>query len=79
MLILLAKDKTYALSSLFDPTGAENLGGMEEYLISDISKEEEKPIFKITPREDQKPVLDYESGSMAISAVPGAKVPVSAS
>ena len=71
-LLLLAKDKTYALSSLFDPTGAENLGGIEEYLISDISKEEEKPIFKITPRDDQKPVLDYESGSMAISAVPGA-------
>ena len=72
-LLLLAKEKTYALSSLFDPTGAENLGGIEEYLISDIQKEEEeKPVFKITPRDDQRPVLDYEKGSMAISAVPGA-------
>ena len=72
-LLLLAQVKTYALSSLFDPTGAENLGGIEEYLISDIPiEEDEKPVFKITPRDDQKPVLDYESGSMAISAVPGA-------
>ncbi len=72
-LLLLAKEKTYALSSLFDPTGAENLGGIEEYLISDIQKNEDsKPIFKITPRDDQKPVLDYQKGTMAISAVPGA-------
>ena len=71
-LLLLAKEKTYALSSLFDPAGAENLGGIEEYLVSDIQKEEDaKPVFKITPRDDQKPVLDYEKGSMAISAVPG--------
>ena len=34
-LLLLAKEYTYALSSLFDPTGAENLGGIEEYLISE--------------------------------------------
>lgn len=72
-LLLLAQVQTYALSSLFDPAGAENLGGIEEFLVSDIQKDEEaKPIFKIIPRDDQKPVLDYESGSMAISAVPGA-------
>ena len=71
-LLLLAKVHTHALSSLFDPTGAENLGGVEEYLISDIQRVDEKPVFKITPRDDQKPVLDYEQGSMAISAVPGA-------
>lgn len=72
-LLLLAKKHTYALSSLFDPAGAENLGGIEEYLVS--SEEitvEEKQVFKIIPRDDQKPVLDYEKGSMAISAVPGA-------
>lgn len=72
-LLLLAQVQTYALSSLFDPAGAENLGGIEEFLVSDIQKDEEaKPVFKIIPRDDQKPVLDYESGSMAISAVPGA-------
>ena len=72
-LLLLCQKQTYALSSLFDPTGAENLGGIEEYLISEEkNNSEEIPVFKIVPREDQKPVLDYKSGSMAISAVPGA-------
>lgn len=72
-LLLLAKKHTYALSSLFDPAGAENLGGIEEYLVSDSDIEvEEKQVFKIIPRDDQKPVLDYRQGSMAISAVPGA-------
>ena len=71
-LLLLAKDYTFALSSLFDPTGAENLGGIEEYLISEEKIKDDKPVFKIIPRDDQKPVLDYEKGSMAISAVPGA-------
>ena len=72
-LLLLAEKHTYAFSSLFDPAGAENLGGIEEYLISDLETvETEKTVFKITPRDDQKPVLDYENGSMAISAVPGA-------
>ena len=70
-LLLLSKEYTWACSSLFDPQGSENLGGIEEYLVSDI-QEEEKPVFKITPRDDQKPVLDYKNGSMAITAVPGA-------
>ena len=71
-LLLLSKKHTYALSSLFDPTGAENLGGIEEFLVSQADEVESKPVFKIIPREDQKPVLDYQKGSMAISAVPGA-------
>ena len=32
----------------------------------------ETQTFKIIPREDQKPVLEYQSGLMGISAVPGA-------
>ena len=72
-LLLLAKEYTWAYSSLFDPTGAENLGGIEEYLVSgEETVLEEKPVMKIIPRDDQKPVLEYEQGSMAISAVPGA-------
>ena len=71
-LLLLSKKHTYALSSLFDPTGVENLGGIEEFLVSQADEVESKPVFKIIPREDQKPVLDYQKGSMAISAVPGA-------
>ena len=72
-LLLLSQEYTWAYSSLFDPTGAENLGGIEDYLVSgEDSVLEEKPVLTIKPRDDQKPVLDYEKGSMAISAVPGA-------
>ena len=72
-LLLLSDVHTYALSSLFDPSGVENLGGIQPYIESagdNVYKA--KPAFKIVPREDQKPVLNYTNGSMAISAVPGA-------
>ena len=71
-LLILCEKHTYALSSLFDPSGAENQGGVEKYLTSDTKEEELKPVKPIIPRDDQKPVLDYKNGSMAISAVPGA-------
>lgn len=71
-LLLNAKEHIWALSSLFDTQGVENLGGIEEYLVSEENEEKTKPMFTITPRDDQKPVLEYKNGSMAISAVPGA-------
>ena len=73
-LMLLASDHIFACSSLFDPAGVENLGGIEPYISAGGEDEEveNKPAFKIIPRDDQKPVLDYKNGSMAISAVPGA-------
>ncbi len=73
-LLLLAQKHVWACSSLFDPSGVENLGGIEDYLAGGNDEEElsNKPAFKIVPRDDQKPVLDYKKGSMAISAVPGA-------
>ena len=72
-LLLLAKEHIWACSSLFDPAGVENIGGIEEYLAGgEEDAVEENKAFRIIPREDQKPVLDYQKGSMAISAVPGA-------
>ncbi|MBR1776674.1 ATP-dependent helicase [bacterium] len=73
-LLLLAKEHTYALSSLFDPSGVENLGGIEPFLAADNynNMTDVKPAYTITPRADQMPVLEYKQGSMAISAVPGA-------
>lgn len=73
-LLLLAQGHVWACSSLFDPSGVENLGGIEDYLAGEANEDDNnaKPVFKITPRDDQKPVLDYKKGSMAISAVPGA-------
>lgn len=75
-LTLAADEHIYTFSSLFDSNGVENFGGIEEFIVVGQEKEDEKTnspkVSPITPREDQKPVLEYESGQMAISAVPGA-------
>lgn len=71
-LTLLANEKIYALSSLFDGNGAENFGGIEKYINFEEQNSSPVNIRPIIPREDQKPVLEYKSGKMAISAVPGA-------
>ena len=73
--LMLLTNEVIALSSIFDTQGAENIGGIEKYLIpntSDKNFSENKKSISIIPREDQKPVLEYKSGKMAISAVPGA-------
>ena len=74
-LTLCADEHIYAYSSLFDGNGIENFGGIEKYITvssAPVTMEETKKKFHITPRSDQQPVLDYKSGKMAISAVPGA-------
>ena len=79
-LTLCASEKIFTYSSLFDGNGIENFGGIEEYIkinsqsesISGAQIVNQNSGFRITPREDQKPVLEYKSGKMAISAVPGA-------
>lgn len=74
-LTLAAGENIFTYSSLFDGNGVENFGGIEEYIVIDESAVIQSDIPKarpIIPREDQKPVLDYEKGQMAISAVPGA-------
>ena len=68
----LCTDYIFAFSSLFDFQGVENFGGIGEYLITEVKQEDSKPKFNIIPRDDQKPVLEYKRGAMAISAVPGA-------
>lgn len=74
-LTLCAQEHIYTYSSLFDSNGVENFGGIEEYIIIDtkISDTGNTPkIRPIVPRDDQKSVLEYEKGRMAVSAVPGA-------
>ena len=74
-LTLCAGEKVFAYSSLFDGNGIENFGGIEKNIIVAAEKQTEAETqkkFKIIPRPDQQPVLDYKSGRMAISAVPGA-------
>lgn len=69
-LALLAVNEIYAFSSLFDINGLENTSGIEKYF--SCRQKEILSYFKFTPRQDQQPVLDFESGTLAISAVPGA-------
>lgn len=74
-LALCSREHIYCYSSLFDGNGTENYGAIENYIITIKNtnpKTKEEKSFKITPREDQKPVLDYKNGYMGISAVPGA-------
>ena len=72
-LTLCAAEHIYAYSSLFDGNGIENFGGIEEYInVKTETSTSPEQSFKIVPRDDQKPVLDYKDGQMAISAVPGA-------
>ena len=73
-LALCATENIYCYSSLFDSNGIENYGGIEPYIITEVQEavKSNEPVFKIIPRPDQKPVLDYISGYMGISAVPGA-------
>lgn len=74
-LTLLTSEHIYAYSSLFDGNGIENFGGIEKIIniqTEQLTEHTNTPKFKITPRADQKPVLEYKSGKMAISAVPGA-------
>ena len=74
-LTLCASEHIYTYSSLFDGNGIENFGGIEEYIkVNALANQDrnEAESFKIIPRDDQKPVLEYEQGKMAISAVPGA-------
>lgn len=68
-LMLCAKEKINLYSSIYDNTGNENFGGLTDYI---EKKEENKQEFKIIPRPDQAPVLEYKNGKMGIMAVPGA-------
>lgn len=71
-LVLCAKKQIFAYASLFDSSGIENFGGIEKYLSSQKNENVTITHKKFVPREDQKPVLKYTQGTMAISAVPGA-------
>jgi DNA helicase-2/ATP-dependent DNA helicase PcrA len=69
-LIILANKQIFGFSSVLDSTGNENTGILPQFIIP-----AQKPIVafkKIIPREDQKPVLQYKEGKLAVPAVPGA-------
>ena len=66
-------EESFAYSSLFDSRGNENFGGIEKHFIKSKAQEKSQKFdFQFVPRNDQKPILEYKSGKMGISAVPGA-------
>lgn len=71
-LALCSGEKINTYASLFDGNGIENFGGIEKYLNAGCEAKPKTATKTFIPRDDQKPVLDYKKGKMAISAVPGA-------
>lgn len=62
-------EKVVVFSSDFGVEGGENQGELIKFLTVPTMPSGAKTI---TPREDQKPVLEYSGGKMAVPAVPGA-------
>jgi len=72
---MLATDTVFACSSDYSPLGIENNTGIKDFLADKSSlpaKTEQKIVSSFQPRKDQKPVLDYTGGKLAVTAVPGA-------
>lgn len=69
-LVYNCKEKLIALASTLDSMGNEQQGWLINYLgLNDASLEPQDPPVL---RDDQAPVLEYNKGTMAVSAVPGA-------
>lgn len=69
-LFLCSDEKKYIYSSIYDTLGVENFGAIDKFFKLEQDTKP-SPKNKITPRDDQKPVLDYRGGKMAVSAVAG--------
>ncbi|MEM0951717.1 MAG: ATP-dependent helicase [Cyanobacteria bacterium P01_H01_bin.74] len=71
-LALLAQTSIDAYASELDELGLPNAGKLRMRLISDADKKEASiPLERASLRADQQPILAYQHGTMAISAVPG--------
>lgn len=66
----LLADKVKVFSCEYNVMGAINQGELLNYILPADNKT--KVEFKIIPRDDQAPVLEYSGGQMAVPAVPGA-------
>ena len=79
---LLNEGKIYIYSSIYDFLGVENFKGINHFFKENNGDNTDKETlkaqntgkkeFKIIPRPDQAPVLEYKQGKMAVSAVAGA-------
>lgn len=71
-IMLCCDEKVFAYFSQYDSSGVENFGIMPSYFADKVNNEDKKTMWKIVPREDQKPVVEYNGGYAAVNAVPGA-------
>ncbi len=70
--LYLLSDNFSLYSSSYDSLGIENITGIDKYFENNEQKAEDKKQIKpIIPRPDQKAVLDYKKGKMAVSAAAG--------
>lgn len=68
--LYLLADNITLYSSIYDCLGLENFSGINKYFNFN-SANDIKKIKNITPRDDQKKVLDYKGGLMSVSAAAG--------
>jgi len=71
-LMLLATQQVRAYASELDDLGGAQLGLLKPRLLAQPEINPNAKLERATLREDQLPVLQYRSGTMSISAVPGA-------
>lgn len=69
--LYLLTDNITLYSSDYDSLGIENFSGIDKYFAYKNDDELVKEVKKIIPREDQKEVLNYKQGKMAVSATAG--------
>ncbi len=72
----LASNKIFLMSSMYNSLGQENTTDVSDIIsvktVKASPRQEKIVQKKFIPREDQKPVLNYKKGKMAVMAVPGA-------
>jgi DNA helicase-2/ATP-dependent DNA helicase PcrA len=71
-LMLLAQEQVRAYASELDDLGFTQIGLLKPRLLMESTQANSGPLQRATLREDQAPILKYRSGTMSISAVPGA-------
>lgn len=69
--LYLLSDNFYLYSSVYDSLGNENFSGIDKYFLYKDEEDKKQETKPITPRDDQKEVLNYKGGLMSVSATAG--------
>ena len=71
-LMLCCEKNIFAYYSQYDSSGYENFGNLQTFFVAEEKSDRKVSAQKIVPREDQRPVVEYNGGKSAVNAVPGA-------